>query len=64
MPKFQDGISITVEVMGCQVHATRKARRPLFADPVTNYSSTVGEFSPMCNAHNWRKPSMIHLDMV
>jgi len=34
--KFQDGIVITTEVMGCQVHAIGKAIRPIFADPVTN----------------------------
>jgi len=36
VPKFQDGIIITVEVMGGQVHAIGKAIRSLFADPVTN----------------------------
>jgi len=30
--QFQDGTSITMEVMGCQVHAII---RPLLADPVT-----------------------------
>jgi len=35
VPKFREGILITVEVMGHQVHAIGKAIRPLFADPVT-----------------------------
>ena len=34
MIEFQDGTLTTMEVMGCQVHAIRKALRLLFADPV------------------------------
>jgi len=33
--EVQDGTFITMEVMGCQVHAIGKAIRLLFADPVT-----------------------------
>ena len=36
LTEFQDSTVITMEVMGCQVHAIGKAIRPLFADPVTN----------------------------
>ena len=39
MSEFQDGTSITMKVMGCQVHAIGKAIRLLFADPVTLISS-------------------------
>ena len=35
MTKFQAGTVHTSQVMDCQVHATGKAIRPLFADPVT-----------------------------
>jgi len=34
--KFQDGTLITIKVMSCQVHAIRKAIRPLLTDLVTN----------------------------
>ena len=38
MTEFQDGTFITMEVLGCQVHANEKATRPLFADPGHKYS--------------------------
>jgi len=37
--EFQDGTFITLEVMGCEVHAIGKAIRPLFTDPVTYYAA-------------------------
>ena len=35
MTKFCNGTLITMEVMGCQVHAIGRAIRPFFTDPVT-----------------------------
>ena len=41
MTEFLDGTLITMEVMGCQVYAIRKAIRPLFTDPVTYTVCTI-----------------------
>ena len=38
MTEFQDGTLVTMEVMGYQAHAIRKAIRPLFLDPVTRHA--------------------------
>ena len=35
MTEFQDGTLITMEVMGCQMHAIGKVIRTLFSDPCT-----------------------------
>jgi len=44
--EFQDGTFITMEVMGCQIHAIGKAIRPLSADPVT-YMQCIKEITSM-----------------
>ena len=40
MTKFQAGTVLINQVKDCQVHATGKAIRPLFADPVTYLRSS------------------------
>ena len=35
MTEIQDCTLVTMEVMGYQVHAIGKAKRPLYVDPVT-----------------------------